>query len=210
VGTSDFEVEHRFSASLSYRFNRDSRWPTSVSTFYNHQAGRPFSYIYGFQSPSGGINGDSYFDNDLFYVPSGPDDVIITGGTWEQLDAFIGQDECLDSHRGGLAPRNCSRAPWTHSLDLHVAQEIPIRNSNVELTFDILNLMNLIDEDSGNFRFVNFSTVEPVSYAGFDPATGKPRYGLQRIVTDPGNNDRFTFHNINSRWRAKLGVRWTF
>jgi hypothetical protein len=210
VGTSDFEVEHRFSASLSYRFNRDSRWPTSVSAFYNHQAGRPFSYIYGFQSPSGGINGDNYFDNDLFYVPSGPDDVIITGGTWEQLDAFISQDECLDSHRGGIAPRNCSRAPWTHSLDLHVAQAIPIRNSHVELTFDILNVMNLIDEDSGNFRFVNFSTVEPVSYAGFDPATGKPIYGLQRIVTDPGNNDRFTYHNINSRWRAKLGVRWSF
>jgi outer membrane receptor for ferrienterochelin and colicin len=206
--TSDFEVEHRFNASASYQFNRRTRYPTTVSAFYNLQAGRPFSWIYGFQAfPS--INSDRYFSNDLFYVPAGPDDVVLSSGTWEQLDAFISSDECLSSHRGEIAPRNCSRAPWNHSLDLRIAQDIPVKNTNLQLTFDILNLVNLFDKDAGVLRFAEFNTVSPVDFDGFD-ASGRPIYSLNRIVTDPENNDKFDTHNIRSRWRAKLGLRWTF
>lgn len=206
--TSDFEVEHRFNASVSYRFNQRTNYPTTVSAFYNLQAGRPFSWIYGFQAfPS--INSDRYFSNDLFYVPNGPDDVVVVGGTFEQLDAFISSDDCLNSHRGQIAPRNCARAPWSHSFDLRIAQDIPIRNTNLQLTLDLLNLANLIDENDGVLRFANFNAISPVDFDGFD-AQGRPIYDLDPIVTNPEGNDKFDTHNIRSRWRAKLGVRWTF
>lgn len=206
--TSDFEVEHRFNASFSYRFNRRTKYPTTVSTFYNLQAGRPYSWIYGFQFfPS--INNDRYFSNDLFYVPAGPDEVIVEGGTFADLDAFISGEDCLDSHRGSVAPRNCERAPWSHSLDLRIAQDIPIKNSNLQITLDLLNLSNLIDEDSGVLRFAEFNAIAPVDI-DIDDETGKFIYDLERFVTDPENNDRFETHNIISRWRARLGVRWSF
>ena len=126
-------------------------------------------------------------------VPSGPDDVVVTNGTWEQLDALIRSDECLSSHRGQIAPRNCSRAPWSESLDLRFAQDIPIKNSKLQLTLDLANFLNLLDEDSGHLRFVNFSTVSVVSYSGVSE-DGKPIYGLNSVVTNP--ESRFQLHNI--------------
>ena len=206
---SDFEVEHRINAALGYSFNSDTRFPTTVSAFYNAQSGRPFSNIFSFQVPSGGINGDSYFSNDLLYVPSGPDDVVITNGTWDQLDAYISSDDCLDSSRGSIVERNCSSAPWIHSLDIRVAQDIPISRVNVQLTLDIFNFANFLDDDSGVSRYVRFNAVAPVDFIGTTD-DGLPIYELNSVVSDPENNSIYQTHNINSRWRAKLGARVTF
>jgi hypothetical protein len=159
--------------------------------------------------PSGGINGDRYFSNDLMYVPSGPEDVIITNGTWEQLDAYIAADSCLDGHRGSIAPRNCSTSPWTHSLDVRVAQDLPIRGVDVQLTFDLFNLSNLLDEDSGVVQYAGFDAVAPVDFIGTSDE-GLPIYELNSVVLDPDNNSIFQTHNVNSRWRAKLGLRVSF
>jgi len=208
TSASDYEVEHRFTAQLSYRFNRSTPYATTVSLFYNHQAGRPYSTLLDSQSFDS-INGDGTDGNDLFYVPSGPSDVVIINGTFDQLDAYIKSDDCLDSNRGRIAPRNCSTAPWSHTLDLHVAQDIPVFGTNLQLTFDLLNLMNLLDEDSGVLRYANFNAVTIAQYRGLSD-DGKPTYLLFSTVTDPDDNPRFTTHPIQSRWRAKFGVRLTF
>ncbi len=209
VSPSDFEVEHRFNAAVSYRFNRQSKYSTTVSAFYNHQSGRPYSTIFGFQRfPS--VNNDRYFGNDLIFVPANEGDVVISpGGTWAQLDAYIRNDDCLNSHRGSVVPRNCSKAPWSHSLDLRIAQDIPLGNSTLQITADIENLMNLLNKNSGQLRFARFNSLSPVDFDGIS-SDGRLIYGLNPIVTDPDNNDRFTTHNTASRWRAKLGVRWSF
>ncbi|HUP24130.1 MAG TPA: carboxypeptidase regulatory-like domain-containing protein [Thermoanaerobaculia bacterium] len=209
VGTSDFEVSDRFNASATYYADwGGSKWGTTFSAFYNHQAGRPFSYIFTNQLfPS--INGDAYFSNDLVYVPSGPDDVVIQNGTWDQLDAFISGEPCLDSNRGRIAPRNCGLAPWSHSLDLRVAQDIPISGRHkLQLTADIENVLNMIDEDSGVVRYVNFSTLAPFGWRG-NTADGRPMYTLSSFVANPSLS-KFTTHSTASRWRAKLGLRWSF
>lgn len=217
---SDFNVEHRFTAQMSYRLNRQSSWPTTVALFYNHQSGRPYSTILasdfvldydgdGDLDFGRSINGDGSTGNDLFYVPSGPNDVVLTSGTWEQLDAFISSDECLDENRGSIAPRNCSRAPWSHTLDLRIAQAIPVFGTNVDLTLDVVNLVNLFDEDSGVVRYAGFNAVTAARYQGVTD-DGKPIYQLFRAVTDPEGTGRFTTSSLRSRWRAKLGVRVTF
>ncbi len=209
LSPSDFEVEHRINLALGYEFNADTRFPTTVTGFYNAQSGRPFSNIYSFQVPRGGINGDSYFSNDLLYVPSGPNDVVITNGTWDQLDRYISADKCLNRNRGAIAPRNCSRAPWSHSLDIRIAQELPIKRANVQLTLDLFNLANFFDDNSGVFRYVRFNTVAPVDFIG-TTSDGRPIYELNSVVSDPEDNSIFETHNINSRWRAKLGARVSF
>lgn len=205
---SDYQVEHRFSASLSYRFNADTRWPTTVSGFYNLQSGRPYGYIYDFQ-PFPSINEDFYFDNDLLYVPATEADVEISRGTWADLDRYIASEECLNDHRGRIAERNDCEAPWNHTLDIRIAQDIPIRQTNLQLTFDLLNALNLLDEDSGTLRYAEFNNLDPITLDGFND-DGLPIYSLDGTITDPQNNPKFDTHPVRSRWRAKLGLRWTF
>ncbi|NHZ72966.1 MAG: hypothetical protein GWP16_00645 [Nitrospirae bacterium] len=205
---SDFSVEHRFNFSVAYRFNDNGRWPTTVSAFYNLQSGRPYTYIYGSQNYRS-INQDGYYSNDLLYVPAGPDDVVLENGTWAELDAFISSEECLNSKRGGIVDRNDCDAPWFHTLDIHLAQDIPIKNTNLQVTFDILNFVNLLDSEAGSNSYANFNTLSPISYEGITD-DGKPIYGLSRVITDPSNNNKYDFHSLHSRWRMKWGIRWTF
>ena len=211
TSASDFEVEHRFNASVSYELNRNSDWPTTVSLFYNHQSGRPFSWIMGSDFVAFGFgqsyNGDGTDGNDLAFVPAAEGDVVITNGTWADLDAFINANPVLDANRGGLVPRNADQAPWSHTLDLHLAQQIPVSRTHLEVTFDVLNLMNLIDEDSGTLRFVNFSALEAWEVEGFTE-DGTPIISLNNVAL--GRSDKFQTHSTVSRWRAKLGLRWTF
>lgn len=205
LSTSDFQVEHRINAGVSYTLNRDTRYPTTIAAFYNRQSGRPYSYIYDFQQfPS--INSDAFFANDLFYVPRSADEVIVEGGTFAQLDAYIEGNECLRERRGAIAPRNCATAPWSDSVDVRIAQDIPLRWVNVQLSVDLENLMNLIDEDEGVLEYINFNTTDPVNFGGFDD-NGRPIYELDTEVTE---GTSFLTHNIESRWRAKLGLRVSF
>ena len=210
VSTSDFQVEHRFNASLSYRFNRDKSYPTTVSMFYNHQSGRPFSWLMssdGFGFGFASYNGDGSTGNDLAWVPANEGDVEVTNGTWAELDAFISANGVLDAARGGLTARNADQAPWTHSLDVHVAQEIPVGKGHLELTFDLINLGNLLDDDSGLVRYADFNAVTPWELEGFT-SDGRPRLSLRNVVT--GTEDLYRVHNVNSRWRGKIGIRYSF
>jgi len=207
LSRSDFEVEHRFTASLSYVLNRQTDWPTTISAFYNHQSGRPFSVLLYDSYPS--VNGDGVDDNDLMYIPSGPDDVIITNGTWAQLEGFISRAG-LTKYEGRIAERNASIGPWTHSLDVHLGQKVPVGYGDMELTLDIFNFMNMLDSDSGVVRYVNFGSIFPVRYRGVDEDTGRPIYELFQVVTDPDNSPLYTVDNLRSRWRLKVGVRYSF
>jgi hypothetical protein len=121
------------------------------------------------------------------------------------------ESQGLGGFFGRTIPRNQGRDPWTSSLDLSLRQQIPIPgSSNLEITFDILNFMNLIDKNSGHNYYTSFGTVTPAELVGVDEATGKPIYHLEDEVLEPSDNPTRQLDNIRSRWRAKLGVRWSF
>ena len=78
----------------------------------------------------------------------------------------------------------------------------------VELTFDILNLMNLLDNGSGWVRNTGLNqTVNLVQFRSFaiakDADYGKPRYQWLGLA------DPFQADNILSRWQMQFGVRYT-
>ncbi|HSO22531.1 MAG TPA: carboxypeptidase regulatory-like domain-containing protein, partial [Chondromyces sp.] len=207
LSPSDFEVRHRATVNLNYEFNRASRWSTVLSVFWNRQAGRPYMNIFFGNFPT--INGDQYFSNDPFYVPSGADDVVITNGTWDQLNNYI-ELYGLDKFRGQIAPRNSLSQPYVTQTDLSIRQNIPVPgSSSLQVLFDIYNFWNMIDEDSGWVRYVPFGTVQPVTYVGASD-DGKPIYTLRNVVLDPEANSIFSVDNLRSRWRMRLGVRWSF
>ena len=110
---------------------------------------------------------------------------------------------------GSILDRNSSREPWTHLFDFHYGLEIPIKVVRTEITFDVLNLLNLIDKNMGVVRYVSNQTNTPVTYRGIDAATGKPIY--QEASTGaltPGR--QFSTADLRSRWQTKLGLRVTF
>jgi len=208
LSTSDFEIAHRVLINLNYEFNRDSRWSTVLSMFYNHQSGRPYMTIFDGAWPT--INGDQYFGNDPIYVPTGPDDVVITNGTWEQLENYL-ERTGIAKYAGGIVPRNAYTAPWITQTDLAIRQNIPIPGrSSLQVSLDIFNFWNLIDDESGHVRYVPFGTLQSIEYQGVSE-DGRPIYELvDPRITDPDDNPLYETDNIRSRWRLRLGVRWSF
>ena len=223
---SVFEVEHRFNASATYALQTGSIGH-SFGLFWVAQAGQPYSLIMG-----GDPNTDGSGNNDLLFIPA---DLILCPSTSAGTPTAAGPCRTnntasavtqtpLDKARfnaflesvgytpgSGEAPeRNSLNQPWTRRLDFHYEIGLPqIYGTRVSFQADILNVLNLISEDYGVQRFVNFNTYMPVTYSGQDPTTGLPVYresAANRL--NPGN--QFSTGNLASRWQGRLGVRVSF
>ena len=202
VAPATFQNEHRLTGTLAYHFELGPVGNT-VSLYFNRQSGRPYSTTFASNTD---VNGDGVFGNDLLYVPASADEVILTGATWEQFNNYIEADPSLREARGRIVDRNSGTGPWTTQLDFRYAVDLPISVVKVQLTADILNLLNLIDSDKGKFKYTRFGEVSPVRYDGVDAATGKLKYNV--FFTNPGR--RFDLDDVRSRWQAKIGLRIQF
>ena len=208
LSASDFQVRHRGMININYEFNRNNRWSTVVSVYWNRQSGKPWSNYYGYWN-SGSINNDRQTRNDLIYVPTGADDVVITNGTWEQLEAYLSSIDIL-KYGGSYAPRNASQQPYVTQTDLGIRQNIPIPgDSSLQVSLDIANFWNLIDSNSGLVQYIPLGYYAAVTYRGMNE-DGKPIYQLGNVITDPEDNSVYDYNYLNSRWKLRLGLRWSF
>lgn len=205
--TSMFEIEHRMNASASYTFETGPLGHT-VALYWNAQSGRPYTLLVG-----GDPNGDGYSTNDLLYVPASADEIILKDASGNVIDyerfADYLRQAGIDPTAGRILERNESVEPWSHLLDFHYGLELPVKVISTELTFDVLNVLNLLDSDKGVIRFVNFQTSTPVNYRGLDAETGKPIYqeaGTGRL----NGGSQFSTSDLRSRWQAKVGLRLSF
>jgi hypothetical protein len=226
---SQWDRRHRIMGSVTYR--HDWGWnglATSIGVFYNGQSGRPFSYLV-----SGDVNGDGASGNDLAYIPRDANDIILMSGSasadsvlpkshadYARLLAFIEGDDYLKEHKGQVSERSGPREPWSHTIDMRISQEIPtISGQRIELTLDILNVLNLLNSDWGwvrttgvnqNFTLYTFHSL--VTTAG--PDYGKPRYFLSpsaKVIdakADPFLPDDLQPARV-SRWQLQFGIRYT-
>lgn len=181
---------------------------SAASFYYNGQNGRPYVILF-----NGDANGDGRTDNDIAFIPASQDQVILSGGTWDQLNAFLSGDPASKGSRGTIPVRNAGRAPWSNSLDFRCAVHLPTGGkTKVEVTMDIFNLLNLLNKDWGwQFfpLFPNSSGNGLVLYQGLDAATGKERLGLATI-TSPNFLGTFQRDDLRSRWQAHRGLRVRF
>ncbi len=201
---SSHDTRHRIVLSASKRFEFFKNAPTTISVFYQGRSGRPYSTRYRYD-----YNGDGY-SNDSIYVPKDENDIILVKGTWADLDKYISSDPALDKHRGQIMPRNASRDPWNHRVDLKFTQDLPVpgmKGHKLQLIFNIENLLNLFDKDSGVLRYVQYDDA-PLEFAGYDKETGKPTFKFNGNATE--KDARYTINQILSRWRAQLGIRYKF
>ncbi|MCX6171177.1 MAG: carboxypeptidase regulatory-like domain-containing protein [Ignavibacteriales bacterium] len=229
--TSDWEITHRAFISASFVWEFFKNAPTTISLFYNVQSGRKFS----FTSQSGSIttgtgttdlNGDNYPGNDLFYIPRNANEILIgkitsgqfvpattAGTTYNDLDAFIKNDEYLNTHRGQIAERNGATAPSRSYLDMHIQQEIPdfMGFGAFQVSLDISNVLNLINPNWGQVKDVDGfnDTKNVVTYQGRIAYQGNANVPVYSF-TKPANNTVFVYDDLSSRWQMQFNVRYSF
>lgn len=218
---SQWDRRHRFLANVTYRYDWGDGFLTNIGFFYNAQSGRPFSYMV-----SGDVNGDGRSDNDLAYIPQNADDIILTNSSgvalaktdaaYSQMMEFINADAYLSENKGRISERSGPREPWAHSVDMRISQEIPTFGTHrIELTLDILNVLNLFNSEWGWIRNTGTNqTVNLVTFKGLEKTPGanygKAKYQWTGLKVTDGVADPFQADNLLSRWQMQLGVRYTF
>ncbi len=214
LATSNYQLKHRITSLIAANFSYAKHLKTNIGLFYNGNSGQVFTYLV-----NGDLNSDGRFGNDLLYVPASPDEIKfvdrISGTTVvataaQQLAAFmnfVDNDKYLSSRKGKYTQRNGSSTPWEHVIDMRITQDFVVdvkgNKHDLQFTFDIFNLTNLINKDWGRQNFVTnqaynlLTTINRTSgaFAGkgynFTPgAAYTPAFG--------------------SRWQGQIGVRYSF
>lgn len=227
LGYSAGSFPHRFLLSASYRKEYARNFASSFGIVF--QSYSPFRYSYTY---NGDINGDGQTANDLIFIPvnqsqinlvkDGATDTRTVSDIWNQLDAFISQDQYLSKHRGEYSERNGGVAPFVNKIDLNFSQDfmIPLSNGKkniLRFSFDIANFGNLLNKDWG---------VEKTTMLG---SASSPQYQFLKVVTKPTTSNNFTpgltfplvssaplsstfqdYINSSSRYSIQIGVKYIF
>jgi hypothetical protein len=152
----------------------------------------------------------------LFYVPTGPTDPLISGDPafLADLDEYIDGEDCLRGSRGSIVKRNACETGWVSIISLRLMQEIKIGGVGVDLMFDIENLGNLLNSDWGRVDSYSApSVLAPANVAipvpggpyeltptsSYDPAVG-----AKSVVSKP------EIAALPSVWRLQFGARVRF
>jgi len=201
--------QHRILGTLNKMFEYGKgKYATTFSLFFEYAKGGRYSYTY-----AGDINNDGvFFGNDLLYIPTQSEigqmqfDESIGASEGEQrsaLEAFIAQDPYLSENRGSYAERNAAMLPWYNTWDLRILQDFNVGRSKFQLSWDILNIGNLIN-NSWSIRQLQVIN-QPIGVSGVDE-NGVPTYNFSPELTNSFNNS----FGLESRWQMQLGLRYIF
>ncbi|MDR0973544.1 MAG: TonB-dependent receptor, partial [Prevotellaceae bacterium] len=158
---SQYVTPHKVIGSLTYRIPDCSTWKgTSIGIYYTGYNPGRYSYMY-----SNDMNGDEVI-YDLMYIPASKNDISFvditnTGGevlltAAEQADAFwnfVEQDSYLSKHKGEYAEAFSAVYPWVNRFDVKLTKDFYVNvgktKNTLQLTFDILNIGNLLNSSWG-------------------------------------------------------------
>ena len=221
---SNFDLRNRIVATWSGNIIWNQSNATSVSFFYSGVSGSPFSLVY--QSAPFGSGSNAAIP----YIPKNQADANLKDNgastasqQWTDLDAFINGDKYLSTRRGQYAERNGLRTPWNHELDMKLMHEFKLNKKNskqtLQVSLDIFNVLNLIDNSLGHVTFVTNLNNYTVNFLKFvadanGKAVGAPASGYSptfNFVKPAGlDGHYYTVDPINSRWQGQVGVKYNF
>lgn len=226
LGNSAYNVPHRIQASAYYhlQYGAQKQWQTTIGLIYSARSGSPYTLYY-----YGDVNEDGANGNDLFYIPTDAQidkmqfeetsynvnaltnrvfgenhGKTLTPEMQRQLlKEWIAGDSYMSEHRGEFYERYADNLAFEHHFDLHFGQKYSFKVAgqlnSIELTFDILNLGNLLNKDWGHTHGDGFGVYyNPVTYRGA---------GVYQFTGGYANRD---YSDIFSRWRGQLGLKYTF
>lgn len=219
---SEYEVKHTFAASLTWSNEIFGDNTTSISIGYNGRSGRHYSPTMrtGVADGFGGfVDFASWvaYQSQSLYVPTGENDPLVTFAEGFDTAAFfdyIDSTGCLAGSKGEIVARHSCESSWIHVFDIRIMQEIRINDDHVfELTFDIENVGNLLNDDWGRVESYLQPFNAPVVNAGFAPIMeGGEVVGYDRSQYIYSNFTQPTPNvaKIPSVWKMQLGIRYRF
>jgi hypothetical protein len=223
---SNFATPHKLIGNISYRAEYVKNFATTISLVYQgYQTGR-WSYTY-----SNDLNGDGN-SSDLMYVPNTAGELTfanyVSGGVVvmtaaEQQTAFwnyVDNHEYLSSKKGTYAGRFGELQPWLHRFDVKLLQDIfsnfgTDRKYTLQLSLDMLNVGNLINDEWGTYTYnplASYDNVRPLTVVSRGSATSAPTFRLNATSLDDFAKKTTLSKSIStsSTWGALLGIRLIF
>ncbi len=219
---AEFDLGHRIIGTASYmlKYGENS---TTFTIVYNGQSGEPMSYLYGNASTSqalgSGINRDGAGSaNDLIYVPRDGSEIVFANAAtapaqWDALNRFIEADDYLKTRRGQYVDRNAARSPWENRIDIRILQDIGLyKGHKLQISLDIQNVGNLIDRNWGADYAVSNNAVQLIRFESFQAGTNIPTFSFNEAGLNlvEGSRRGYFKQDFNSRWRAQVGLRYSF
>ena len=229
---SNFDLRHRIVSTLGFNLLAKDMSSSSLSFFYSAQSGSPYTVVYS----SGGAPFGNAANTNLPYIPNGPSDIkfadikdaagnVTYSAANQSTDFFnfVNNDSYLKTRKGQYAERNGMRTPWNQELDMKLMHEFRLSKTDkskaLQISFDVFNVLNLINNSWGHITFVtnvNNYTVNMLQFVkdanGIAPA--KPSSGYTptfNFVKPTGlNGNYYTVDPLNSRWQGQLGVKFIF
>ena len=211
LGYSIFNYPHKVNVAAFYSREFIKGQKTTFGLIYQGSSGAPYSVIY-----NGDMMGVGSTQSALIWIPTDAQiDAMnftpttgATGQTAQQqrdnLKAWIARDPYMSKNRGKYFERNGANYPFEHKFDFHFAHKINLNigghTQSVELTFDILNVGNMLNPTWGRSYTTTWSQF-PIVYA---PATGNFQF-----LQGPEFNQN-SIADFSSRWRAQIGFRIRF
>jgi hypothetical protein len=205
LARSNFDPGHRVTISGGYDIPMPGGFTVTASAFYSGQSGRPWSANFATD-----FNGDARTTNDLLYIPANASEFRFTNGTFDDLMAFVNAEPCLAEYIGRIHERNACRAPWINTFDMRVNVGLPLKRVKAEITWDLLNVINLLDSNNGLLRYANFNDLLVVRT---DTTTSPITYNLSNLFLNGQRQtpeEQFTRNDLLSRWQMQLGARIRF
>ena len=121
----------------------------------------------------------------------------------ENFKAWLASDEYMKKHRGEYYRRNAGNEKFEHHFDLHLAHRVDFKIGKrirwVELSLDIINVGNMLNEKWGNAS-ASLGYYNPITYMG---------NGNFQFLHDADYN-MHSYNDYYSRWRGQVGVRLMF
>ena len=204
---SNYAIPNKFVATATREFNffHNKYAKTAFTAQFITENGFPYSFVF-----KGNVDGSGITGEDLFYVPSGPNDPKVQWlSATEETNFFnyMATNPQLAKWAGQIAPRNIALAPWQETLNLHVEQGIPVwHNYRVTVFADCYNFSNLIDKSSGIVdNYNNAFVTQTIAGAGYNVKTNQYIYTF-----NPGTLGTPSIYSDLSRWQVQIGARLEF
>lgn len=227
-----FAAGHRIFGQFSYGKEYAKYFRSQATISFNSQTQAYTSYVVGARNflfvDDGGFD-----NNELFYVPANQGEIPLTeltydGSTysadqqWAILNDYIENDPHLSDRRGNFSQRNGARSPMNFTMDFRFLQDfkIPMANGKeniLQLSFDIFNFTNFLNNEWGRIRFPrgSFSNYNIVNLRNSTLGnTTSPLYTINTDLIDgldpltEGNYDNSGFRS--SIWQMQIGLRYIF
>lgn len=226
---SNFSAGHRLLAQLSYAREYAGFMSSEIGLVFNGQSGRPFTYVVGAFNDDF-VNDGGFDFNEVAYIPASASElnlmdimddgeVVYTAAEqYAALDNFISDNKGLDDFRGEYVERNTARTPFESIVDLRFLQNFFIdmgngKRNTLQVSFDIFNFTNLLNEDWGRRYFQRFGTYSLYNLQGYEADGTTPIYTVNTDLlegSDPWEGNVIDSGFRSSRWQMQIGLRYIF